>query len=306
MFLGALGLLRHAGGNNSWCKAVLCKGLVCMRFHKVQAAARGLLDFLLPPRCAVCAVPILGHYSAATTSLAGGLSSSGLCAACHGLVVPVPAPACSACGVPLEVVYPEGGADTLTCAACMQAPYPFVAARAGFLYEGGGRILVQQYKAGDLASLAALMPFVLQHMDFIVSCDAIVPVPINRARFRQRGFNQAAALALNISRAAGVQRGHMLPVLDGIVERRAGAQALAGLSRKGRERGAVKAYRLRPAATAGAAQAGRVVALEGKHILLVDDVLTSGATAARISGCLLRGGAQSVRVLTAARVRSRP
>ena len=157
------------------------------------------------------------------------------------------------------------------------------------IYDDASRDLILGFKRGDRLEGA---PGFGQWMarsgrSLLQGADLVVPVPLHRRRLFFRRFNQAAVLAHAIGKSAGI------PVLaDGLMRKRA-TPSQAGLSRSGRFRNVRGAFALRPR---------HKERLRGRHVILVDDVMTTGATVESCARALLKGGAASVSVLTLARV----
>lgn len=247
-------------------------------FGQLGAATRFLLDTLLPPHCAACGKPVATH----------GL----LCAACAGELTTIGAPGCARCAVPFrhpgqaEVVAPGG---RLLCEPCVRAPPAFTAAAAAFRYDEGAKRLILPFKHGDRPEMARVLAarMAVAGRDLLAEADLLLPVPLHAARLRQRRYNQSALLAGRISRQSGVpwhpgllRRIRATPSLGerGAVERRALVEGVFGLA-------------------PGAAQA-----IQGRHVIVIDDVMTSGATISACAGAVLAAGARAVSALVAARV----
>jgi ComF family protein len=233
-----------------------------------RAAVAGI-DLLLPPRCAACGTIVDAQGA--------------FCARCWTGLPFITAPLCAACGLPFETPQPEGA----LCAACLAAP-PRYAARAALAYDGPAREVVLRLKHGDRQHLAADMAAHLRRAAGELPADAlIVPVPLHRWRLWRRGYNQAAELARALARASG------RPLLvDALVRRRAtrSSQGMNPAERRRNLAGAIRvSERARPL-------------IAGRCIVLVDDVLTTGATADACARVLQRAGAGSVRLVTLARV----
>lgn len=204
-----------------------------------------------------------------------------LCCACEQ-ALPYNRPCCARCANPMPVAVPH-------CAECLQHPPHFAQANASFHYDEQIRYLLNRYKhQRDLACghwLAHLSSQQLQQAiadNQLQRPDWLLPVPLNRKRLRQRGFNQATEIARVYSKALGI------PLLGGLA-RHQPTPPLQHLSRAGRASAVRHAFQLRnPPPTA--------------HIALVDDVLTTGATANEISRLLYACGVTRVDVWTLARV----
>jgi ComF family protein len=239
-----------------------------LRLRRVGA---GLLDLLLPPRCLKCGCQVE--------------SPGTLCAACWKAVTFLAPPACARCGYPFEF---EVGPGAL-CAQCSREAPAFARARAVLRYDASSRGLVLAFKHGDRTDAAATFGSWLLRAgaELVRDADLLVPVPLHWTRLLARRYNQAALLANALSRAAGV------PVVPDLLQRRRRTASQGGLGPKDRRRNVRRAFRLRAKAAARIA---------GRRLLLVDDVLTTGATAEECTRVLLAGGAAAVDVLTLARV----
>ena len=190
-----------------------------------------------------------------------------LCADCWREIRFIEAPFCSVCGRPFEF---DSGPETL-CGDCAARKPSFARARAVMVYDDHSRDLVLGFKRGDR----------LEGADFIM------PVPLHRRRLFTRRFNQAAVLAHSVGKTAQVQ-----VLSDGLMRTRA-TPTQAGLSRSGRFRNVRGAFAIRPRHRA---------AIRDRHIILVDDVMTTGATVDGCARAILRAGAARVSVITLARV----
>lgn len=194
-------------------------------------------------------------------------------------------PLCACCGVPFEIAVDPGQ----TCAACLASPPLYDRARAALIYGDTSRDLVLSLKyQGRRDGLSVLGGWMANAgRDLLADADLIVPVPLHYFRLVRRGFNQSAWLAAAISRASGVQLS-----VDAL--RRTKATPIqGGLSAEGRRRNVQGAFKVR---------GSREKLVRGRKVLLVDDVLTTGATAEACARALRRAGAACVDVVTLARV----
>ena len=233
--------------------------------------ARHLIDAVLPPRCLKCGILVTAPGS--------------LCASCWSGLGFLSNPCCACCGYPFDV---EATAGAL-CAHCLADHPPFRRSRAAFAYDDGSRDMILAFKHADRMELAK--PFARwmaqAGRELLADAELIVPVPLHWQRLLSRRYNQAALLA----RALGGLGGK--PVVPDLLQRRRATAKQGHLSRLGRARNVKGAFMLRPAARSLVA---------GKRVLLVDDVITTGAT---IEGCcqvLIKAGAAQIDVLALAQV----
>jgi ComF family protein len=231
------------------------------------------LDLLLPPRCAACdtAVGVQGQ----------------LCSACFARTNFITAPFCVRCAVPFASVE-QGGAEGL-CPGCRARPPLFRHVRAALRYDDQGRRLILPLKHGDRIELAQILARMMARGGeaVLARADALVPVPLHRRRLFQRKYNQAAVLAQAVGRLTDRP-----VILDALIRIR----RTAPLEEKSPEQ------RAHEVAGSFAVRPSRVAQIMGRTVLLVDDVMTSGATANACAGTLLAAGAFAVDVLVAARV----
>lgn len=194
------------------------------------------------------------------------------------------APWCARCGLPFEH---DRGPDA-ACPPCEARPPAFDRARAACLYDERSRELVLQFKHGDRLEHARLFTGWLSRAgrDLLADADAVAPVPLHGSRLLRRRYNQAAELARPLAKLHGKR---YLP--DALIRRKAGGQA--GRSASGRRREVRGAFSVPDA---------RKAQVEGRRILLVDDVMTTGATAEACARALKRAGAAAVDVVVVARV----
>lgn len=227
-------------------------------------------DLLFPPRCPLCGE---------------GLSAqSGLCVACwNSLAIPGD-PSCATCQRPFAEPQPAGA----LCAPCMAQPPAHDGIAAGTLYNDASRRLVLAFKHGHRIALAPLLARLIgARLRGVDAQWLVVPVPLHRWRLWRRGFNQAALLGRELSRQTGAK---MIP--DALVRRKQ-TPSLGGLGARARVRALSGAIAVNP---------GRAGMLRGANVLLVDDVLTSGATSQACVSALKRAGARKVAIACFARV----
>jgi ComF family protein len=229
-----------------------------------------LVDLIFPPRCPLC-----GDGIGAQT---------GLCMACWGTLAIPGEPACITCGRPFGDSMPESA----TCAPCFADPPRHAGIAAGTLYNDTSRKLVLAFKHGGRLGLAPMMAgLIVSKLAFVDEGWLVVPVPLHRWRLWKRGYNQAAELGRELARRTG---GRLC--VDGL-ERRKPTPSLGGLGKLARKRALSGVIGVR---------AGRKGLLKGAKVVLVDDVLTSGATTNACVSVLRRAGAERVVIACFARV----
>lgn len=239
------------------------KASLAERARQALALAR---DLLLPPVCPVCRDPVAGE--------------DGLCAPCWAKVSFIAPPYCERLGTPFAY---EMGQGTLSIGAIADPP-AYGRARAAVRFDDVARTLVHALKYGDRLELAPTMGRWMARAgrELLADADALVPVPLHWRRLWSRRFNQAALLAQAMSRRCGV------PVWHGALRRVRATQQQVGLARAARADNVQAAFRVPDDSKP---------ALRGKRIVLVDDVLTSGATVEACARALFRGGALGVDVI---------
>lgn len=210
-----------------------------------------------------------------------------LCMVCFAQTNFVSDPRCGRCGVPFASAMQAGG-DGL-CPACAQTPPLFRQARAALRYDQLARRLILPLKHGDRTELVPVLAGMMARAGggLLNRADVLVPVPLHRRKLRERRYNQAALLALALGRMAGRR-----VVPDGL-------QRIRRTSPLDDKTAAERAMEVGGSIVVRASRAARFV---GASVLLVDDVMTSGATANACAAALLAQGTAAVDVLTAARV----
>jgi ComF family protein len=240
---------------------------------RFRRACGGVLDLLLPPQCLTCDAPVQTQGT--------------FCPSCFREAGFITDPSCAGCGLPFAHAG-EGGREGL-CPACRDNPPPWGRARAALRYDALVRRVVLTFKYGDRTEYAAALAPMMARAGaaLLREADVIVPVPLHRRRLFARRYNQAALLALALARLSGKD------VAPDALRRLRATVPLGELGAAARARELAGVFDLRPG------RAGRIAA---RRVLLVDDVLTSGATCAACTRVLLGAGAASVDVLVAARV----
>ncbi len=236
----------------------------------VGATARLALDIALPTLCVACRAPVRGE---------------GLCASCWSQVSFIERPYCERLGIPF--VY-DPGPGLLSMEAIADPP-AYGRARAAVRYDDVARAMVHALKYQDRTDLAPVMGRWMARAgtELLADADIVVPVPLHWRRGLARRYNQAAMLATAIGRRADV------PVAHDLLKRTRHTEQQVGLSRADRAANVQGAFAVPDAAKAS---------IRGKRVVLVDDVLTSGATTDACARALLRARAAGVDVLVFARV----
>jgi ComF family protein len=242
----------------------------------VSGAWAGALDLVFAPVCVACREPV------ATTE-----PEHIVCRVCWTRCRPLPAPRCDRCWGPV----PAREDPRPKCRTCGEWPAAVRSIRSAFVMGAEPRALVHALKYGGWRAAAEPMSARMAAMTWPRDVDdearLVVAVPTSGARLRERGYNQAGLLADGFARRTGRASAPGL-----LVRTRASATQTA-LHPGERKANVARAF------TAPAAGAGE---LRGEHVILVDDVWTTGATALACSHALLEAGARVVSVATFARV----
>lgn len=237
----------------------------------IGAGAAPLLDLIYPPRCPTCGEAIGDQ--------------GGLCPECWaGLSIPA-APACGLCQRPFQN---ENMQDGMECGTCMAQPPLHDGIAAATVYTDVSRKLVLALKHGRRIALAPQMAkLIAARLSPDQSGSVLIPVPLHRWRLWKRGFNQSALLAAELQKL-----GYGTLMVDGL-QRIRSTPSLGGLGKQARANALTGAIRVRTGAAA------KIV---GQDVVLVDDVLTSGATSNACVKALKKAGVRSVIIACFARV----
>lgn len=239
---------------------------------RIRRIGRGALDLLYPPLCVGCRSQVAEPGS--------------LCAACWQNIDFLDGPGCVCCGLPFDL---DPGGETL-CAACLADPPSFDRARAVMRYDDKSRGPILAFKHGDRLDLVPGFARWLRRAgrQLLDDTDVIVPVPLHARRLWSRRYNQAAEL----SRALGKMSEKPVDATL-LIRTRATPSQGAMPSATARRRNMRGAFQV---------PASRVEAVTNRSVLLIDDVLTTGATVDACARVLKRAGATKVHVLALARV----
>lgn len=241
----------------------------------VPALARGLgrqlLDQLYPPVCLHCEAPVV--------------EANGLCPSCWRTLHLITPPLCPVLGLPFEV---ELGPDARSAEAIADPP-PFARARSAVVYTEIARKLVGRLKYADQPEVARFCASLMRvaGAELLEDDPVLVPVPLHRFRLWQRRYNQSMELARQLSHLTGLEAAPQL------VTRKKRTRQQVGLSADQRRRNVSGAFGVRDDALSR---------LKGRRVVLIDDVITTGATVRALTRALNRAGIGEIDVLSFARV----
>jgi ComF family protein len=239
--------------------------------NALRRTAGAIADLIMPPLCLSCHAPLTSHDA--------------LCPRCWAQIDFIRPPLCDRLGLPMP--FDTGG--TMVSAAAAADPPDFDRARAVARFDGVMRELTHDLKFRDRHDARRLFGRWLAEAgaELLAGADVIVPIPLTRWRLFGRRFNQAAILAHEVSRLTGIDSDPLA------LQRTRRTKAQVGLTREQRRQNVAGAF-----AVAGA----RKARIAGARVVLIDDVITTGATARACARTLKRAGATGVDVLALAMV----
>lgn len=243
-----------------------------MGIHRISQSLHGgvqlLLAQLFPSHCPACGVQVAAQGN--------------LCPACYTDAHHITAPFCSHCGIPFAV---DLGADAL-CVQCLNAPPAFDKARAVMVYNDVSGKLIGRLKYQDRMAGLKYYARSMAQLDHWGDVACIVPVPMHWRRLAWRRYNQAAWLGFALAEVTG------LPCMPEYLIRPRHTKRQTGMKRSERTKNLTNAFTVPEA---------KRTAITGKHVMLVDDVITTGATAIACAKALKAAGAARVSVVALAR-----
>lgn len=233
-------------------------------------AAKHILDIIYPPRCISCG--------------SGVHENGNICSICWGDINFISDPQCHICGFPFDF---QAGEKAL-CGGCMKDKPYFAKARAVFIYDDASSHMVTSFKYSDRIESRAFYARWMGRVgaQMLQEADYIVPVPLHYRKLLLRKYNQAALLAIELKKSFGTKM-----LVNGLVRRKY-TISQAGFNRRLRFKNISGVFKINPKFIAD---------IKDKNILLVDDVITTGATANECAKILLKAGAARVEVLTLAK-----
>ncbi len=237
----------------------------------LKRAGGFVLDQLYPPTCLYCDTPIV--------------DANALCASCWPGLRPITRPMCPVLGLPFAVsLGPEARS-----AAAIADPPPFDRARSAFIYNDLARAIVSRLKYGDKPELSRFCALTMTTAcaEILDGDPVLVPVPLHRFRQWQRRYNQSTELCRALAQLRG------LDVAPLLVRRTRRTRQQVGLSAAQRQRNVAGAFEVRAEALS---------AIAGRRVVIVDDVITTGATVRALTLALKRAGIEQIDVISFARV----
>lgn len=239
---------------------------------RIRNVVGGIIDIIFPSRCIICGVFL------------NDSPSPPFCTTCLSGIHHISSPQCTRCGIP----FPDSHGENHLCGECISTEQPFSIARALGKYEGTLLTAIHRFKYGRKISAGTALGRIMAHRtcrshDF-EDFSLVIPVPLHTKRLRERGFNQSVILAREIARA------HNIPLNLSSLERKVDTQQQTQLKKNERGQNVRGAFALTKPGP-----------IEGKKILLIDDVFTTGSTVRECARVLIRNGAKEVAALTVAR-----
>ncbi len=238
----------------------------------VGALFSKIIDLILPPVCFLCRDVVFKENS--------------VCEKCWPQISFITVPFCEGCSYPFS--FGEQG-DHLKCGSCLESPMTFTRTRAVFKYDHFSKNLILPFKHNKAIHFAPLLAQWMERAgkDILQDADLLVPVPLHWSRLLKRGFNQAVVLSRHLTKVSHI------PTNVHVLKRMKRTASQGHLTVAEREENVRNSFQVK-------ADGKRVI--QGKTVILIDDVLTTGATVNACAKSLLKNGAKEVRVLVAARV----
>lgn len=235
------------------------------------AIGKHVMNLLFPPTCPGCGVFVAQNGT--------------ICPSCWAKLYFITKPYCPVMGTPFSYDFGEG----FLSGEALASPPPFKRARSAVAHFGLARSLVTRLKYGDRTDLAPTMAewMTFAGKELLENADMIVPVPLHFRRFLKRTYNQATELSRHIAKISGK------PMQPSVIKRVRYTRQQVGLHAKERQRNVRNAFHVPET---------EKQKVTNKHILLVDDVFTTGATVCSATKALLKAGACEVDILTFSRV----
>jgi ComF family protein len=233
--------------------------------------AKKCIDVLLPPRCIITGRPV-DRQGAIAPEAWQSLSFIG-------------DPLCHCCGAPFGFE-----ADTKAlCGACLERRPVYNRARAALAYDDASRTMILRFKHADqIHAVHTFVPWLRRAgADLLAEADLLIPVPLHRWRLLKRRYNQAGLLAQALGKTAGI------PCISDLLLRKRATKVQGHMNPSERHRNVRNAFTVHPR---------HAKKIAGKRIVLIDDVLTTGATVGECAKALKKAGVASVDILSIARV----